>query len=56
MKSLLRIAAATVVVISMNLVPAYAASKSSGTARTHTETIHDRTPTVHEHGSHPHHG
>jgi hypothetical protein len=40
----------------MNLVPAYAASRNSGTARTHTETIRDRTPTVHVHGSHPHHG
>jgi hypothetical protein len=56
MKSLLRIAAATVVVVSMNLVPAYAASRTPGTARMHTETIHDRTPTVHVHGSHAHHG
>jgi hypothetical protein len=55
MKFLFRIAAASVLVFSMNLVPAYAASKNSGTARIHTETIHDRTPTVHVHGSHPRH-
>jgi hypothetical protein len=34
---------------------AYAAAKA-GTARTHSQTYHDRSPGVHTHSSHPHHG
>jgi hypothetical protein len=41
----------------MALMPAPAfASRNTGVARMHTETIHDRTPTVHEHSSHTHRG
>jgi hypothetical protein len=41
----------------MALMPASAyASRDAGTARMHTETVHDRTPTVHTHGAHPRHG
>jgi hypothetical protein len=41
----------------MVLMPASAfASRNTGTARVHTETVHDRTPTVHDHSAHPHHG
>jgi hypothetical protein len=32
------------------------AMRNSGIAHTHTQTPHDRSPTVHEHGSHSHHG
>jgi hypothetical protein len=40
----------------MALLPASAyASRDTGTARMHTETVHDRTPTVHQHGAHPRH-
>jgi hypothetical protein len=39
------------------LTPASAyAMRNSGIAHTHTQTPHDRTPTVHQHGSHSHHG
>jgi hypothetical protein len=41
----------------MTLAPASAlAMRNSGTARTHTETSHDRTPVVHDHGSQSRHG
>jgi hypothetical protein len=56
MKSLYPIALAVVMAILMSLTPAYAyASKNAGSARTHSETYHDRTPTVHTHSSHSHH-
>lgn len=49
--------AASALAFLMALMPASAfASRNSGTARVHTETIHDRTPTVHEHSEHPRHG
>ena len=39
------------------LAPASAyAMRNSGIAHTHTQTPHDRSPTVHERGSHSHHG
>jgi hypothetical protein len=41
----------------MTLAPASAhAMRNSGVAHTHTQTAHDRSPTVHQHGSHSHHG
>ncbi len=36
-------------------VSASATSKSSGN-RAHSQTYHNRTPTVHSHGAHPHRG
>jgi hypothetical protein len=46
-----------VLVLLMSFVPANAfASRNTGVAHAHTQTYHDRTPTVHTHGSHPHHG
>jgi hypothetical protein len=49
--------AASALAFLMALMPASAfASRDTGTARMHTETVHDRTPTVHTHGAHPRHG
>jgi hypothetical protein len=57
MKSLYQFGFAFALLVLMNLVPAHAfASRNAGMGRTHTQTYHDRTPTVHTHGSHPHHG
>jgi hypothetical protein len=56
MTLLLRLAIASALLFTVSLVPAYAANRTPGTVRTHTETVHDRTPTVHVRSSHPHHG
>jgi len=57
MKSLYQFGMACALLILMNLVPAKAyASRTAGATRAHSHTYHDHTPTVHEHGSHPHHG
>jgi hypothetical protein len=57
MKSLCQVALASVLIALVNFVPAYAyATKNTGTARTHSQTYHDRTPKAHTHTSHPHHG
>jgi hypothetical protein len=46
---------ASVLAIMMFLVPGNAfASRNAGTPRTHTQTVHDRTPTVRTHDSHSH--
>jgi hypothetical protein len=57
MKSLYQFGLASALILLMNLVPAKAfASKSPGVASSHSHQYHDHTPTVHIHGSHPHHG
>jgi hypothetical protein len=56
MKSLSQFGLASVLAILTVLAPANAfASKNSGVAHTHTETVHDRTPTVRVHSAHSHH-
>jgi len=55
MKSLYKFGLASALLLLMNLVPAKAfASKSPEVG--HSHQYHDHTPTVHVHGSHPHHG
>jgi hypothetical protein len=55
MKFVSQIGLASVLAVLTILVPANAfASKNSGVAHPHTETVHDRTPTVHVHGEHSH--
>ncbi len=57
MKSIFQFGFASVLVLLMSFVPANAfASRNTGAAHTHTQTYRDRTPIVHTHGSHPHHG
>jgi len=57
MKSLYQFGLASALILLMNMVPAKAfASKSPGVASSHSHQYHDHTPTVHIHGSHPHHG
>jgi hypothetical protein len=57
MKSLYQVALAAGLVFLMNCVPAYAyASKNAGGKQSHSQTYHDRTPTVHTHTSHHHRG
>jgi hypothetical protein len=56
MKSLSQFGLASVLATMIILMPANAfASRNPGTPHTHTQTVHDRTPTVHTHDSHPHH-
>jgi hypothetical protein len=55
MKLLLQFGLASVLVLMMGLVPARAyASKNAGSPRSHSQTYHDRTPTVRTRGSHSH--
>jgi hypothetical protein len=59
MKSLYQVALAAGLVFLMNCVPAYAyASKNAGgkQSQSHSQTYHDRTPTVHTHTLHHHRG
>ncbi len=57
MKSILQFGFLSVLVLLMSLLPANAfALRNTGVAHTHTQTYHDRTPTVHTHGSRPHRG
>ena len=57
MKSYFQFGFASVIVLLMSLVPPNAfASRNTGVAHTHTQTYHDRTPTVRAHESHLHHG
>lgn len=57
MKSISQFGLAFVLALLMSFVPANAlASRNTGVAHTRTQTYHDRTPTVHTHDSHPHHG
>jgi hypothetical protein len=56
MKFLFQIGLASVFVLMMGLAPARAyASKKAGSTHTHSQTYHDRTPTVHTHTEHQHH-
>jgi hypothetical protein len=49
--------AASALAFLVALAPASAyAMRNSGIAHPHTQTPHDRTPTVHYHGAHSHHG
>ena len=57
MQSIFQFGFASVLVLLMGFVPANAfASRDTSVAHTHMQTYHDRTPTVHTHNSHPHHG
>ncbi len=57
MKSILQFGFLSVLVLLMSLLPANAfALRNTGVVHTHTQTYHDRTPTVHTHGSRPHRG
>jgi hypothetical protein len=48
--------AASALALLMAFMPAPAyASKNTESARMHTETVHDRTPTVHGHSEHSRH-
>jgi hypothetical protein len=56
MKSLFQLGLASALLLMVSLGPAPAfASRNAGVAHPHTQTAHDRTPTVHVHGSHPRH-
>jgi hypothetical protein len=56
MKSLFQIGLVSLFVLMMSVVPTRAyASKKAGSTHTHSETYHDRTPTVHTHGGHQGH-
>lgn len=55
MKSLFQVGLASVLVLVMSFAPTRAyASKNAGSQHAHSQTYHDRTPTVHTHGSHSH--
>jgi ribosomal protein S11 len=57
MKFLSLFGCASVLVVVMGLVPANAfALRNVATARVHSQTVHDRTPTVHTRVSHSHRG
>jgi len=57
MKSFFQIAMASLVLGFFSLAPASAlAAGPSGGHHGHSQTYHDRTPTVHTHSSHPHRG
>lgn len=57
MKTFYQVALASVVLLLIGSLSAYASgTKSSGIGHAHSETVHDRTPTVHTHGSHHHRG
>lgn len=57
MKPILQFGFQSALVLLMSFVPANAfALRNTGATHTHTQTYHDRTPTVHTHGSHPHRG
>jgi hypothetical protein len=56
MKSLFQFGLVSVLAILTILVPANAfAARNSGVAHPHTQTVHDRTPTVRVHGTHARH-
>jgi len=57
MKSRFQFAFGPVLILLMGLVPSSAYALRNGeAAHTHSQSYHDRTPHVHSHGSHSHHG
>ena len=56
MKLSFQLALAAVMVAGMGLVPFAAQASTPSAPRSHTPLIHDRTPRVHDHGFHSHHG